>query len=121
VIAAKGAKLHYEGDHMIQKMRKYQGQSTLEYAILVVIIIAALLSLQVYIKRGFQGRLRKSADDVGDQFSTAGDAKYNKTVTSHSVSHESNVKGEVETNTDNGASTNTETHVTLPSKSTEFN
>ena len=33
-----------------------QGQSVLEYAILMVIVIAALLSLQVYIKRGIQGR-----------------------------------------------------------------
>ncbi|MBI4308983.1 MAG: hypothetical protein HY591_01485 [Candidatus Omnitrophica bacterium] len=41
----------------------------MEYAILVVIIIGALLTIQTYIKRGVQGRLKSSSDDIGDQFS----------------------------------------------------
>ena len=49
--------------------RRKKGQSTLEYAILIIIIIGALLSIQVYIKRGIQGRLKQAADDIGDQFS----------------------------------------------------
>lgn len=51
-----------------QNKRK-KGQSTLEYAILIVIIIAALLSIQVYIKRGVQGRFKSATDDIGDQYS----------------------------------------------------
>lgn len=50
------------------KKRK-KGQSTLEYAILIIIIIGALLSIQVYIKRGVQGRLKQAADDIGQQYS----------------------------------------------------
>ena len=50
------------------KMRN-KGQSTLEYAVLIIIIIGALLSIQVYIKRGIQGRLKSATDDIGDQFS----------------------------------------------------
>ena len=49
--------------------RHKRGQSTLEYAILIIIIIGALLSIQVYIKRGVQGRLKQASDDIGDQFS----------------------------------------------------
>ena len=49
--------------------RRKRGQSTLEYAVLIIIIIGALLSIQVYIKRGVQGRLKGAADDIGDQFS----------------------------------------------------
>lgn len=49
--------------------RRKRGQSTLEYAVLIIIIIGALLSIQVYIKRGIQGRLKGAADDIGDQFS----------------------------------------------------
>ncbi len=49
--------------------RRKKGQSTLEYAILIIIIIGALLSIQVYIKRGIQGRLKAATDDIGDQFS----------------------------------------------------
>lgn len=50
--------------------RCLRAQGTLEYVILVVVIITALLTMQVYIKRSIQGRLRSSADDIGDQFST---------------------------------------------------
>jgi hypothetical protein len=53
--------------HLNNKRQK--GQSTLEYAILIIIIIAALFSIQVYIKRGVQGRLKSEADNIGTQFS----------------------------------------------------
>jgi hypothetical protein len=49
--------------------RRQKGQSTLEYAILIIIIIGALLSIQIYIRRGIQGRFKDSADQIGDQFS----------------------------------------------------
>jgi uncharacterized protein (UPF0333 family) len=46
-----------------------RGQSTLEYAVLIVVIIAALIAMQVYLKRGIQGRMRESSDQIGEQFS----------------------------------------------------
>lgn len=46
-----------------------KGQSTLEYAVLIVVIIAALIAMQVYLKRGIQGKMRESADTIGEQFS----------------------------------------------------
>ena len=54
---------------MLQYLNQKRGQSTLEYAVLIVVIIGALLTIQVYIKRGVQGRLRSAADDIGDQYS----------------------------------------------------
>ena len=54
---------------MFRHLNKMKGQSTLEYAVLIIIIIGALLSIQVYIKRGVQGRLKSATDDIGDQFS----------------------------------------------------
>ena len=51
------------------RKRKQRGQSTLEYVILIIIILGALISIQFYIKRGIQGRLKSAADDIGDQFS----------------------------------------------------
>jgi hypothetical protein len=53
---------------LLNKRRK-KGQSTLEYAILIIIILGALMSIQIYIKRGIQGRLKSATDDIGDQFS----------------------------------------------------
>ena len=57
-----------------------RGQSVLEYAILMVIIIAALLTLQTYVKRGIQGRLKSATDDIGGQYTAANGANYYKRV-----------------------------------------
>jgi hypothetical protein len=65
---------------MFKFLRKMKGQSTLEYAVLIIIVIGALLSIQVYIKRGIQGRLRSATDDIGDQYSP-GNTNVRKTVT----------------------------------------
>jgi uncharacterized protein (UPF0333 family) len=46
-----------------------RGQSTLEYAVVIAVVLAALLAIQVYVKRGVQGKLRSSADSIGDQYS----------------------------------------------------
>ena len=53
---------------MLRKLAS-KGQSTLEYAVLIVVIIAALIAMQVYLKRGVQGRMRESSDQIGEQFS----------------------------------------------------
>jgi len=46
-----------------------KAQSTLEYAVIVAVVVGALLAIQVYVKRGVQGRLRSSTDNIGDQYS----------------------------------------------------
>ena len=45
-----------------------KGQSTLEYAVIIAIVIAALISMMVYVKRGLCGRLRGVADELGQQY-----------------------------------------------------
>ena len=72
---------------MFKILHKMKGQSTLEYAVLIIIIIGALLTIQVYIKRGVQGRLKSAADDVGDQFSP-GNTNALKTSRTHSKTKE---------------------------------
>jgi hypothetical protein len=49
-----------------------RSQSMLEYSILLIIIIAAIMSMQVYVKRGFQGRWKQSVDDLGEQYDANG-------------------------------------------------
>jgi len=65
---------------MFRYIRKIKGQSTLEYAILIVVIIGALLAIQVYLKRGLQGRIKQAADDIGSQFSPG---NFNEVVTTY--------------------------------------
>ena len=45
-----------------------KGQSTLEYAILVIVVIAALLTISAYVKKGIQGRAKSATDDIGGQY-----------------------------------------------------
>src|SRR5271170_1419508 len=73
---------------MLQYLNQKRGQSTLEYAVLIVVIIGALLTIQVYIKRGIQGRLKSSADDIGDQYSD-GNTNSVKTTVRNSSTYES--------------------------------
>jgi len=44
-----------------------KAQSTLEFAIVIFAIVAALLAMQLYIRRGLQGRLRQGADELSVQ------------------------------------------------------
>lgn len=43
---------------------KTKAQSTLEYAILIAVVVAAVLAMSAYIKRGMQGRLKAGADEL---------------------------------------------------------
>lgn len=61
--------------------RNYKGQSMVEYAILLGVVIAALLIMQVFVKRGFQGGLKEASDKMGDQFSAGATTIYqNRTL-----------------------------------------
>ena len=67
-----------------------RGQSTLEYGIIIAVIVAALITIQVYLKRGIQGRMKSAADDIGEQFSTIGSV--NITTTTNATTSE-NITG----------------------------
>ena len=49
---------------MFIKLKKKNAQSTLEYAVLAVVVIAALLSVEKYLKRGVEGKIKDSADRI---------------------------------------------------------
>jgi uncharacterized protein (UPF0333 family) len=72
-------------------IKKKKGQSTLEYAIIIAVVIAGLIAMQFYIKRGQQGRLRSATDDMGKQFdplNTTG-----STTTNYSSNSTENIAG----------------------------
>lgn len=60
-------------------LKKLRGQSTLEYALIISVVVGALLAMQIYMKRGMEGRMRKASDDIGKQFDA--DATYVSEVT----------------------------------------
>jgi hypothetical protein len=55
------------GVKVLTKFR--HAQSTLEYALLLSVVVGGLLTMQNYLKRSVQGRLQASADEIGDQYS----------------------------------------------------
>jgi uncharacterized protein (UPF0333 family) len=77
---------------------KKRGQSTLEYAVIIAVIVGALIAMQVYVKRGIQGRLRTAADDIGESFSP-GHTTINTTTTTTSNSTERTRPGNNSTTT----------------------
>ncbi len=50
-------------------LRKFKGQSTLEYAMIIAVVVGAIIAMQIYLRRGVQGKLRESVDNIGGQYS----------------------------------------------------
>ncbi len=44
------------------------GQSVVEFTVLLVIVIGVFIAMQFYVKRGLQGRWKASLDDFGEQY-----------------------------------------------------
>ena len=49
-------------------MLNKRGQTAVEYAVLLAVLVAAFAGMQVYLKRGAMGKLRSSADQMGEQY-----------------------------------------------------
>ena len=45
-----------------------RGQSTVEYAVVAAVVVGALIWMSIYMKRGVQGKLKESTDQIGEQF-----------------------------------------------------
>ena len=50
-------------------VRTRRGQSSLEIAILFVVVVAAFIAMSLYLQRGAQGGMKSNADSLGTQFS----------------------------------------------------
>lgn len=50
-------------DHKYRK-----AQSVLEYSAIIAIVAVALIAMQVYLRRGAQGRLQATGDQMADQY-----------------------------------------------------
>ena len=47
-------------------------QSSLQYISLIALVAVVIIATSVYLRRGFQGRLRGQANQMGEQYSTGG-------------------------------------------------
>ncbi len=62
-------------------------KSKLQAVALVILVIMVFSTVQIYIKRGIQGRMRAAADDIGDQYS-AGNTNVMKIVSMRTGQYE---------------------------------
>lgn len=53
---------------MFMRMFNKKAQTTAEYAVLLGLVIAAVVAMQVYVKRGFQGKIKEETDKLGAQY-----------------------------------------------------
>ncbi len=49
-------------------LKSKAAQSTVEYALIVAVVVAALIAIQVYVKRGMQGNLRNQSASIGEEY-----------------------------------------------------
>jgi len=82
---------------MLKRFRK--GQSTLEYALIIAVVAGALIAMQVYIKRGVQGKLKSTADEIGEQYSPG--YTTSNTVTTTATTTNENLAGGITTTDSN--------------------
>lgn len=66
-----------------------RGQYALEYALIIAVSVVALISIQAYLKRGIQGKIKESADTLGEEYS------YNNTLARRVSETYRNSKGEL--------------------------
>jgi cytoskeletal protein RodZ len=102
------------------RKKKRKGQSTLEFTILIIIIIGALLSIQVYIKRAVQGSLKSAADDISQEQFTPGGTTYNFTSTTESTTMEQYIQGQQTTNIIGAEITNVELQMNIINQFQEY-
>jgi len=94
-------------------MRK-AAQTTLEVCILIAIIAAGLISMAVYMKRAFQGRLRTALDTVGEPYSPT---LTNSTM--NTTEHSETEKGIVDQQDDEGKPLTTHETISISNSTRE--
>lgn len=51
---------------MLGKLNSRRAQSTAEYAVLLALVIAAVIGMQTYVKRGWQARVKVETDQMSN-------------------------------------------------------
>ncbi|MBI4707611.1 MAG: hypothetical protein HY761_06770 [Candidatus Omnitrophica bacterium] len=68
---------------MFRALKKSKiGQSIVEYTVLFCLILSALMIMQFYVKRCYEGRIKREVDEVGMQYSPGHTASTTITKTS---------------------------------------
>jgi hypothetical protein len=83
-------------------LKRIKGQSILEYAMIIAVVVGALIAMQIYMKRGMEGRIRQASDEIGKQFEAEA-TKVVSTQTRKGKTVETTLKGQTTATTAVGA------------------
>ena len=61
---------------MLRLLRNKRAQSTAEYAILIGLVVAALLAMQTYVKRGLNAKMKDATDTYATTVGLGGTSQY---------------------------------------------
>lgn len=67
------------------KRKLRTGQTLLEFVVLFIVIIAAFLAMQNYLRRGVQGKWKESLDGMGKQYDPGANAYTTYTMDSNAT------------------------------------
>jgi len=87
---------------MRKKLEVIRGQVSLEFALFILCVIAALVGMRAYISRGMQGSMKGAADSMGEQYDTTkttGDTTLTLNSTSNTIVNTTEKDGVTKTTT----------------------
>lgn len=93
--------------------KKSWGQNLTEYAVILAVVSAALIGMQVYIKRGAQGRLRDLAQQISPTQYERTNTDSNYTTTRTSSATESQNRATFKRTLNNEATTRSGSETTI--------
>ena len=71
---------------MLIKLRK--AQASLEYAALIGVVVGAIIIMSTYLRRSVEGKIRKEADDIGDNYDIqTGTYGYDSSLTNTEITY----------------------------------
>ncbi|MEK6528870.1 MAG: hypothetical protein AABZ36_08330 [Nitrospirota bacterium] len=83
--------------------RKKSGQSIAEYAIVFGLVVAAAVAMQIYVKRGLQGKIKDAVDFTQNTGTVnIGNAQYEPYYSSQSLTSSREAEEEARTQTGGG-------------------
>ncbi|MDP8265176.1 MAG: hypothetical protein P9M12_06855 [Candidatus Aceula lacicola] len=68
---------------MVKNRKK--GQTFLEFVVLFIVIIAALIAMRAYIQRGVQGKWKETIDSMGKQYDPQGEFHVTQNMESNTL------------------------------------
>ncbi len=69
----------------IKRQNNKKGQTLLEFAVLFVVVVSALVAMKPFIQQSFQGKLKETLDGMGKQYDPQGELHVSQVMSSNAT------------------------------------